>query len=557
MFWLILYSLISLSGFFCAILFLIRKDYAGVFMFLVIGLLMAVFAYSAWQARRAQQGKAVKESKAIGIIMLLWWAGLGIGGILGGISFFILGKTTYEYIYGVFGVFMGFAFLTTARGQWREIRKQPQEGISAKIEKIAGKSPAKINKKIILIIAGIIILIVLTLIFFKAASFEKKAKPASQEFDFPVWSLRQGEVTVFRQDKYFNDSAIRNIVIGNTSAQDQKAVKIYDVIPASLAEDVKELSFNTPPEIVQTRNPVVLGFQIEKIAPQKSAVIEIFSRKNFKDVEKMCAAGKISDCASYVRQISNIAEEQARAKYQPEAEEVFSAYFGNEPSISSGMKQFIQNVRSKSTQSIAAAENSKSLSGPASFQIQKIFFFFKELADKVKIIAGKNENKEEKSAPPSTALTENFFPKNFMDAWVLAKAQEAPVNSSICQAVAPLKTMNAEYVVAEKYKSSLLPSQKSKQLIQMSVFQSLADRDQALKGCTGRDARIASGYQVEIQYKEMGFDVKRFMAVQDNYLIILPGTPSSATGYIAPAWDEFTFSQKILPKIREQIKLNY
>lgn len=553
--WIILYGAISLFGFGCAVLFLIREDYEGMIIFLIIGLFMGILTYSAIQGRREKQGKAVAESKIanrfIQIFFFLFFLLLGLGGIAGGITFLITAKETFDYAYGAFGIFMGLAFLSNVRNMLKKARQKLKETTGAKTKDTSPTSNKKagiFSKKSIWLAVGIIILAGLAFFLFKPSSEKDKAL---QEFDFPVWALRTGDITVFQQEKYFSDSSERNIVVGNVGEQTQENIKISQKLPISLAESADDLKFNIQPNIISQKDPFVLEFEIKELAPQKSQVIKISSKKNLSQMEKLCSGAKIRDCASHTQELIYTLDAETRTKYQAQAEPVANAYTGKESNITAATKQFIDQTKQNSLIAIAAAKDSES--GP----IEKIYVFFTDLVEKIKEIKGIGTDK--KSEPPkSTALNENFFAKNFTQVWVLSKTEDVPAESIICRAAAPLKAMNGKYDIPQAYLKGATASKKTSQIIQISVFDSMENREKALKGCTGQDARIASGYRVEIKFRDqMGFDVKRFMAVQDNYLIVIPGTSGPVISYVAPAWDEFFFRQTVLPAIRQQIKSNY
>ena len=131
-------------------------------------------------------------------------------------------------------------------------------------DKIAGVQLIKtISFKKAAIILGIILVLGTSIYFLlskrlKRYSSAKSEKRLIKTLDqYPIHMLRGGAVAVYREMKVYEDSMEKHIVINNLSDQDQKSVKVYEVIPKEVAKNASDIKFNIQPKIISA-DPIVL-----------------------------------------------------------------------------------------------------------------------------------------------------------------------------------------------------------------------------------------------------------------------------------------------------------
>lgn len=491
-----------------------------------------------------------------------------------GIFFIWAWEDVEDTIYAVMAFAAGGYYLYRAIKRNRAL-KQPAQG-AAKIEQVAAKimpkggkgkaKPKKSTKKFVII--GIIIIvaaIIIAAIFYFSGSDKRIEFKGEAEwtFDFPVSSLRNGDVTLVRQEEYFSDASAKYTVVANTGDQPQDDIKIFEYLPPSMAQSLDDIECDLEPEVISQADPVVLKFTIDELGPQKSVVIKIASRKGVKDAEQTCADVGVSDCQENFQEIAQDAEQRSRDNYQSDSEPVTSVYVMGETDASVEQNDFFSQVLAESKNLISQAryEPVQSSESDGGF-IAKIKEFIAQVSEAVKTYQT-GETEEERAwgnlpPPQSTALDQNWFPQQITQVWILSETREAEVSQSLCGG-APLKTMFANYVIPEKYRGGLTASQQTSQVVEISAYPTFKDARMAAQDCGDNLLRRDSGIPHALYWVNLSMDYtaysaglpNRVIAAIDNYIVSV----KLKTG--AGGWSEYMMKDTVFPAFIEQMRSQY
>jgi|TARA_Y100000031_G_scaffold153457_1_gene198723 hypothetical protein len=72
-----------------------------------------------------------------------------------------------------------------------------------------------------------------------------------------VWLIKDGKVTVTRELNVYKDGIGTKIIAANLDENDRKDITIYESIPKEIAQNVSELEFSHPVEIIE-EDPLIL-----------------------------------------------------------------------------------------------------------------------------------------------------------------------------------------------------------------------------------------------------------------------------------------------------------
>ena len=114
--------------------------------------------------------------------------------------------------------------------------------------------------------------------------------------DFPIWILRDGDIAIYREMNFSEDSMEKQIVVVNLSNENQEGFQIYERIPKEFAENASDLEFSIQPTIIED-DPLImwdLGPIVEKEKPpiiyyetpvSRESIIDMFGRCRIQDSE--------------------------------------------------------------------------------------------------------------------------------------------------------------------------------------------------------------------------------------------------------------------------------
>lgn len=75
--------------------------------------------------------------------------------------------------------------------------------------------------------------------------------PQNTYDSFPIWLLRDGNVSVYRQMDFYEDGIEHNIVISSLNNKKHKNIEIYDRIPKEVAASASDVIFSVQPQIIE------------------------------------------------------------------------------------------------------------------------------------------------------------------------------------------------------------------------------------------------------------------------------------------------------------------
>jgi len=493
----------------------------------------------------------------------IWWGFLGVVGTVCGTLLIIFDKQQ-RLRWGI-GLFIAVSILYMVIGNIRADRKAKKSGVE-KVKQTAGKVVERVreakkelpvgkpgifsrifkHQAVKIGIAAVIgLFLVLWGLAYYSSSFTQRAIPFA-EYDFPVWTIRDGDVAVFEKQVLYDDSATKYIVVANTGTETQNNIVIYDKAPVGLAENISDLSFNIKTVSVekQVSGAVVSKFTIDKLSPQKSKIIEITYNNGYNRMKELCAAVNL-DCPNHTRDVMMFVDEETRTQFQSKVEPITAVYYGSQD-IPADQEAYYQKIKAQSEVVIKKIKYSKP--GP--------FALISNAVDRIKSLVSSNGEIEEKtpsaaSEPTkSTKLTADFFPPEVTKAFILAKAQEINRLDFHCQKITPLKAMVGAYSIPEAYKQ-LVPDKKTSQKVEIAVYETKDEAMTAAKNCGRGDTFSTTGISKDFPgavWRDASAELitnpwSAYIGKYENYVIY---APVEAMG--------LAITTKLLPAIAKEIQ---
>jgi hypothetical protein len=185
------------------------------------------------------------------------WGILAIGA---SVLFFIDGEIVQGIISLVAGIALAYYF---GFRKWKKGKKKEsfEEKVTNKKIKVKGVklkvllARLKSSKKVVF---GIVVLLLAGVLVFIVPLLVKKTKdkPAVTHDDYPIFLLRDGDVSVYREMNVYEDHIEKRIIVANLGNEKQEDLKIYEAIPKEIAYTAGNLTFSEEPVVIED-DPVV------------------------------------------------------------------------------------------------------------------------------------------------------------------------------------------------------------------------------------------------------------------------------------------------------------
>lgn len=352
-------------------------------------------------------------------------------------------------------------------------------------------------KKIVIIGLIIIALLGLAAFFiyyyvFLPRSASLNEVPLAIDDQQPIWLLRDGQVSVFRQTEFYKDEVVSRVVIDNLGGQKQADVKVYEVIPKEIAQSASELEFSASVTVVED-DPIIL-WDLGDLTSSQEPVELRYTHKE-----------RLTVCGVWEKIEPGFKEQMKKNNLDPNSEEDCGNYAHRMVQANKAKRQQQQQAaQQKAAELQEKKEKITKVVQPGSNEYVKI-------AGEAKVAIAKEEKKKEdkeKERQKKSAQTgysgsiyygNNVLPEKIHEKILLREASFLESGGVCAVSLKPKEVLRGSYGEANDPNNSNL-------FVEVARYNSAEDAQKALKNCQIplRDIlKIFNVVKGDISYDEM------------------------------------------------------